>query len=274
MAIVNKLSFSDVLSESFRFFFGHIRLFFHLVTIPWLMSLAIRVIAASLGGDDDDATVLSLLEKFLDVVPTVMFLVAWTRVVLLGPQRVGMLPGRGWSRRETAFLIHLMQIAGVTYLLVAAFTLAIGPVDPMTFAAASSDPEVVHRQALAAPLGLGFIVSAMLALRVCYGLAASAVDVPFSPRLSWTYGKGDGWTILVTLFLMFFINAIITTLAVVLTAAVLRGFLGSGLGVTVVVWTVALLVSYAGSALVATAQAIIFRHLLQWREGAALPPPP
>jgi hypothetical protein len=37
---------------------------------------------------------------------------------------------------------------------------------------------------------------------------------------------------------------------------------------------VALLVSYAGSALVATAQAIIFRHLLQWREGAALPPPP
>jgi hypothetical protein len=274
MATVNKLSVSDVLGESFRFFFSHIRLFFHLVTIPWLMSLAIRVIAASLGGDDDDGAVLSLVEKMLDVVPTVMFLVAWTRVVLLGPHSPGMLPGLGWSRRETTFLIHLIQIAGVTYLLVAAFTLAIGQLDPMTFAAASSDPEVVQRQTLAAPLGLGFIVSAMLALRVCYGLAASAVDVPFSPRLSWIYGKGNGWTILGTMFLIFFINAIVTTLAVVLTAAILRGLLGGGLGVTVVVWTVALLVSYAGSALVATTQAIIFRRLLQWREGAALPPPP
>jgi hypothetical protein len=100
------------------------------------------------------------------------------------------------------------------------------------------------------------------------------VDVPFSPRLSWIYGKGNGWTILGTVFLIFFINAIVTTLAVVLTAAILRGLLGGGLGVTVVVWTVALLVSYAGSALVATTQAIIFRRLLQWREGAALPPPP
>lgn len=274
MATVNKLSFSDVLSESFRFFFGHIRLFFHLVTIPWLISLAIRVIAALLGGEDDDATVLSLIEKVLDVVPTVMFLVAWTRVVLLGPHRVGMLPGLGWSRRETAFLVHLIKIAGVTYLLVAAFTFTIGPIDAMTFATSSGDPDVLRRQALAAPLGVGFIASAALALRVCYGLAASAVDVPFSPRLSWAYGKGNGWTILGTLFLMFFINAIITTLAVVLTAAVLRGILGSGLGVVVVVWTVALLVSYAGAALVATSQAIIFRRLLQWREGAALPPPP
>ncbi len=73
---------------------------------------------------------------------------------------------------------------------------------------------------------------------------------------------------------MFFINAIATTLAVVLTAAVLRGFLGSGLGVAVVVWTVALLVSYAGAALVITTQAIMFRRLVQWREGAALSPPP
>jgi len=274
MPTVNKLSFSDVVSESFRFFFGHIRLFFHLVTIPWLASLAIRFIAASLGGGEDDSSVLSLAEKMLDVVPTVMFLVGWTRVVLLGPHRIDMLPGLGWSRRETAFLIHLIKIAGVTYLLVAAFSYIIGPMDPLAFAVVSNDPDVARRQALAAPLGAGFIVSALLALRVSYGLAASAVDVPFSPRLSWAYGKGNGWTILGTLFLMFFINAIVTTLAVVLTAAVLRGFLGSGLGVAVVVWTVALLVSYAGAALVITTQAIMFRRLVQWREGAALPPSP
>ena len=68
----------------------------------------------------------------------------------------------------------------------------------------------MRRQALAAPLGAGFIVSALLALRVSYGLAASAVDLPFSPRLSWAYGKGNGWTILGTLFVMLFANAIMT----------------------------------------------------------------
>lgn len=274
MAIVNKLSFSELLSESFRFFFGHIRLFFHLVTIPWLMSLAITVVAALLGDDDDDVSILSLVARLLDVVPTVMFLVAWMRVVLLGPQRAGTLPGLGWSRRETTFLIHLAQIVGVTSLLVAAFTLTVGPIDPLTFAATSSDPDIMRRQALAAPLGAGFIASALLALRVSYGLAASAVDLPFSPRLSWAYGKGNGWTILGSLFVMLFANAIMTKVALELTAAVLRGIFGPGLGVAVVIWTVALLVSYGGAALVATTQAVIFRRLLQWREGAALPSPP
>ena len=45
------------------------------------------------------------------------------------------------------------------------------------------------------------MVSMLLALRVSYGLAATAVDVPFSPRLSWAYGRGNGWTIIGALFL-------------------------------------------------------------------------
>ena len=51
---------------------------------------------------------------------------------------------------------------------------------------------------MAAPLGFGFIVSLLLALRVSYGLAATAVDVPFSPRLSWAHGRGNAWPIIGT----------------------------------------------------------------------------
>jgi hypothetical protein len=36
-------------------------------------------------------------------------------------------------------------------------------------------------------------------------------------------------------------------------------------------WTVAILVSYGVAALTATVQAVIFRRLLAWREGAGLP---
>ena len=39
-----RLSLSQVLSESFGFFFANTRLFFHLVTIPWIMSIVIRIV--------------------------------------------------------------------------------------------------------------------------------------------------------------------------------------------------------------------------------------
>ena len=64
---VVKLSFGDVLSESFGFFFANLRLFFHLVTIPWILSLAIRI----LGCDARPRIrlVAVLVEKALDVDP-------------------------------------------------------------------------------------------------------------------------------------------------------------------------------------------------------------
>jgi len=87
-----KLSFGDVLSESFRIFFGNIPAFFHLVTIPWILSLLLRIGGAAV---DDDSLPIVLAEKALDVVPTVMFMVAWMRFVLVGPHKVGRLPGLG-----------------------------------------------------------------------------------------------------------------------------------------------------------------------------------
>ena len=90
-----KLSFGDVLSESFGFFFANIRLFFDLVTIPWILSIAIRMIGALLSIDSPLG---ALVEKAIDVVPTTMFVVAWQRLVLLGPHRIDRLPG--WAGRR------------------------------------------------------------------------------------------------------------------------------------------------------------------------------
>ena len=221
-----KLSFTALLSESFSFFFANIRLFFHLVTIPWIASLAIRVMGSLLNQDSMMAV---LVEKALDIVPTVMFMLAWQRLVLLGPKRVERLPGLGWSPRETAYLVHLVKIGGITFVLISAFVLTMGTMDygALTTPGAPIDPAQTQRQALAAPLGAGFMVSVLLALRVSYGLAATAVDVPFSPRLSWGYGRGNGWTIIGTLFLTFFVSAIVTTMATLITLSIMRGMLGA-----------------------------------------------
>ncbi len=168
--------------------------------------------------------------------------------------------------------MHLIKVGGITFVLITAFILTAGTVDyGMLKADAALDPEIVRRQALAAPLGAGFMVSVLLALRVSWGLAATAVDVPFSPRLSWTYGRGNGWTIIGVLFLTFFASAIATTFATFVTLGVMSGVLGAQEAAAVVTWTVALLVSYAGAAVAATVQAVIFRTLLAWREGAELP---
>ena len=253
-----KLSFSGTLSQSFRFVFGNLRVFFHLVTIPWIVSLVLRI-AGSLINEDSLVTV--LLEKAVDIVPTIMFMVAWIRLVLMGPNMVGRLPGTGWSARETAFLVHFLKIGGITFLLLAAFALTVGSIDAaMLGGGVPVDPEMARREALAAPFGAGFMVSALLALRVSFGLAATAVDVPFAPRQSWVLSRGNGWTILSILFVIFLTAAVATMASALLSLSLMRA-LGAGSAAAIVVWTVAILVSYAGAAVAATAQALIFRSL-------------
>ena len=266
---VVKLSFSALLSESFSFFFANLRLFFHLVTIPWILSIAIRVVGSTLA---QESLVAVLVEKSADVIPTVMFMVAWQRVVLLGPRPGDRLPGLGWSSRDTAYLVHLIKVAGITFVLVSALMLTVGSLDPGTIGVgAPLDPELARLQTMAAPLITGFIVSMLLALRVSYGLAATAVDVPFSPRLSWAYSRGNAWTIIGALFLTFFVGAIATLVTTLVAFGLMRVVLGAQEAAAVVSWTVAILVSYGGAGLAATVQAVIFRRLLDWREGSTLP---
>jgi hypothetical protein len=265
-----RLSFSEVLSESFGFFFKNIRLFFDLVTIPWIMSIAIRIA----GGLLSESPLGAMVEKAADVVPTTMFMVGWQRLVLLGPHRVGRLPGLGWSARETAWLGHLIKVAGMTFVLMAIFMITVGPMDPRTLhAGAAIDPDTARRYTLAGPLAFGFIVSLLLALRVSYGLAATAVDVAFSPRLSWAHSRGNAWPVIGALFVVYFGGAFVTAVAALLTHAIMRGVLQADEAAAVVSWTVAILVAYGVTALTATVQAIIFRRLLSWREGVGLPAP-
>ncbi len=266
-----KPSFAEIVSESFGFFFANTRLFFDIVTIPWIMSLAIRLVGSTLPRD---SLLPVLIEKGVDVLPTVIFMVAWQRVVLLGPRGLGRLPGTAWTSRETSFLLHLIKVGGIPFVLLAAFVLTIGDVDPELIGSVPApDSEEARRQALAAPIGAGFTVSVLIALRLSYGLAATSVDVPFAPRDSWRYSRGSAWSVVGSLFLIFLLGAFATTLATLLTLAIMRGVLGAGAAAAVVTWTVGLLVSYAGAAVAATAQAIIFRRLVDWRPGATLPSP-
>ena len=264
-----RLSLGEVLSESFAFFFGNLRLFFHLVTIPWILSLLLRIVSAML---DVGSPLGALAEKAIDFIPTIMFTVGWTRVVLLGPSRVERPPGTGWSRRESAYLLHLIQVAGITFVLIGLFFVTVGPIDATTLGKGPIDPEMTQRQATAAPLAFGFLVSALLALRVSFGLAATAVDVPFSPRQSWAYSRGNAWTVIASLFLVLFASAIATLMSAVIPLSLLRG-MGAQMGAAIVTWAVAGLVAYAGAAIVATAQAVMFRKLTGWREGTPLPAP-
>ncbi|MBS0220567.1 MAG: hypothetical protein JSR91_07480 [Proteobacteria bacterium] len=261
-----RLSFGDVLSESFGFFFNNLALFFHLVTIPWVLSVLLRIVSNTIAAD---SLMVVLLEKAADLIPTVMFLVAWNRATLLSPQQVD-LPGLRWSPRETALLLYLLRIAGITFVLLAAFTLTAGPIDPAALGQVPLDPEVARREAMAAPLGTGFFISALLALRVSFGLAAAAVDVSFTPRQAWAASRGNAWPIIGALFTIFFASGVVTIIAALVPMSLVRGILDGTIGATILAWTVATLVSYGGAAVIATAQAIIFRRLTGWRNGHPL----
>jgi hypothetical protein len=264
-----KLLFGDLLTESFGFFFANLRVFFHIVTIPWIISIGIRIVGATIG---QDYLVAILAEKMPDVIPTVMFIAGWQRSRSLLARVPRPPAGSGWSARIPPISLHLIKVAGITFVLVSRPHVDHGFADPGTIGVgAPLDPELVRHQAMAAPLIVGFIVSMLLALRVCYGLAATAVDVPFSPRLSWAYSRGNTWTIIGTLFLTFLAGAIVTALATLLVLALARGVLGAQEAAVIITWTVAILVSYGAAGLAATVQAVIFRRLLDWREGSSLP---
>lgn len=264
---MSKLSFGEVLSRSFGIVFANLRTFFHLVTIPWIVSLVLRIGGAML---DEESLVVVLVEKAIDVVPTIMFMVAWMRFVLLGPARVGALPGTRWTARETAFLAYLAKIAGITFLLLAAFAITAGTIDPaMLGGEGGVDPELARREAMAAPFGTGFMVSALLALRVSFGLAATALDLPATPRQSWVASRGNAWKIIAILFVIFLTSAVATMVVALVLLNVARAT-GAGTGAAILVWTAAILVSYGGAAVAATAQALIFRALTGWRDGAPL----
>ena len=72
------------------------------------------------------------------------------------------------------------------------------------------------------------------------------------------------------LFLVFFASALATTMATLVVLGLARGVLGAGESAALITWTAAILVSYGGTAVAATAQALIFRNLLGWREGAPM----
>jgi hypothetical protein len=61
--------------------------------------------------------------------------------------------------------------------------------------------------------------------------------------------------------------------ATILAARLTAGVFGAREAAAVVAWTAGILVSYGSTSLAATVQAVIFRRLLAWREGAALPVP-
>jgi hypothetical protein len=269
--VPTRLPFADVLSETFGFFLGNLRPFFHLVTVPWVLSLVLRVANAALGQDDPIAM---LAEKALDAVPTTMFMVAWIRLVLLGTSGVERLPGLGWSARETRFLLHLVQVAGITFLLIAAFLLTLGSFDPAALNDSQLTSDLARRESMAAPLGVGFVVSALLALRVSFGLAATAVDVPFSPRQSWAYSRGNGWITIGVLFVIYLAGAVSIMVAALVPHALVRGLFGADTAAAVIAWAAAIFVSYAGVGIAATALAMIFRRLTKWRAGKSIEPPP
>jgi hypothetical protein len=240
------------------------RVFLDLATIPLIVSLAIQLVGRALIDDQPTEEAMRSFEmpllKLIDLlVPTVMFMVGWHRFVLLGPAGVWRLPGMGWSQRETAFLLHMLWICAVP-LGVMAVLYRDGEID-------------LELARFAMPAAL---VGALMALRLSFGLAASSVGVPWTPRLAWVYGRGATASILGGLFLVWLAGVLALLVVWFIAATSLLRIVGSpmGFGATLFLSTLGFLVQYAAAAAMGTAQALLFRELTGFRPGAGINPPP
>jgi hypothetical protein len=93
-----KLGFGEVLSESFEFFFARLPLFFHLVTVPWILSLLLRIAGAAWT---EESLPIVLAEKGARCHSDGDVHGRLDARGAAGPGSVGRLPGLAWSPRET-----------------------------------------------------------------------------------------------------------------------------------------------------------------------------
>jgi hypothetical protein len=267
-----RLVFSDLITEAFSRVTGNMRTLVDIALIPTIISVGLQLCGRWLAGDQM-GPLEAMAVKLADFVPTTMFAVAWYRLVLLGPGSVGARPGFGWTARERGYLWQLLLIAAIPIVLHAFFWVMMpwpvempGPGEPL--------PPGVEA---AMPLGFGFTVTAIIALRLSFGLVAPSVDVAWTPHLSWRYGKGNGATILFSLLLMIVVGVIVKAISMAVLLALALGMFGGplSLGPWLVVSLLAETIAYVMIAPLVTVQALIFRSLTGWTPaGPTRQPPP
>jgi hypothetical protein len=209
--------------------------------------------------------------KLVDFIPTAMFAVAWHRFVLLGPGAVVGTPGLGWTSRERSYLGQLALIAAIPIILHLLFWVMLPW--PLEVSPTGTLPPGAEA---AMPFGFGFTVTAIIALRLSFGLAAPSVDVAWSPHLAWRYGKGNGVTILFALLLMIVIGTIVKFIGATIVRAIVVAMFGAPLtpGPWLLLSLVIETIAYVAIAPMVALQALMFRDLTGWAPGTPLRQPP
>jgi hypothetical protein len=265
-----RLFFSDLITEAFRLVTGNLRALFDIALVPTMISVALTLVGRWMSGERMEPLE-AMAVKLVDFVPTAMFAVAWHRLVLLGPGAVAGTPGLGWTARERGYLGQFLLISAIPIILHALFWILLPW--PVELSGTGALPPGVES---AMPVGLGFTITVIIALRLSFGLAAPSVDVAWTPHLSWRYGKGNGPTILFAILLMIALGTIVKMMATAFLLAMAVAMFGAplSLGPWLVVTLIAETVAYVSIAPMVTVQALIFRALTGWAPGGPLRQPP
>jgi hypothetical protein len=273
MSMPPSLNFPEVMTQTFRLCFSNLRAFFDLALIPTIISMVL-LLGAHLLADGPASSRLIGLVKLLDLIPTAMFAVGWYRWLLIGPPQASVVAGLGWSARETGFLREFAVIFGLPIVLFGIF-LALMPDNIV--ALTPNEMRELPPEMRALGILMPFAgASALVGMRLSFGLAAPAVDEPWRTSLAWRYSKGNAMVSLGAMFVVTAIGAIGGVILMGLATLIVRSLVGPGadLGATVVLSLIGATLEYFRLALVATTQAVIFRQLTGWRPGTALRPPP
>ena len=267
------LHFPDVMTQTFRLCFGNLRPFFDLALIPTIISVAL-LLGMRLLSDGPVSPRLMGLVKLFDLVPTAMFAVGWYRWLLLGPPQASVVAGLGWSARESGFLREFAVIFGLPIVIMGIFLVQM-PEDAMMLKPSDVRALPADVRALGILVPFAF-VGILIGMRLSFGLAAPAVDESWRTSLAWRYSKGNAMVSLGVVFVVTAIGMIGGLILMGLATAIVRSLVGpdAGLGAALVLSLTLATVEYFRLALVAAAQAVIFRQLTGWRPGAALRPPP
>ncbi len=227
------LPIGKTVADAYRAVFGHLPAFARAAFVPYLITLALALLAL-----DAESSVLPLL-GLLDVVPFTLFAVAWHRQVLLGPRAGAPAFRPSWKTRHWFFLAYSLVVDVVGLVLPAVFlNVTLGP--------------------------LVFVMIAIafyIWIRINFVFPAVAVDERYGFRHAWRHTEGHVWRLMATIVLASLLPGLLLgTMA--MTGVPINSYLAGGLSVALI---------YLITGVKVAVFSIAFRTCTGWVPGPLVP---
>ncbi len=194
---VRSLPIGKTAATAYRAVFGHFPALARAAFVPYLISLALWALGQLAAG----TPFLPHLLNLLDVVPAILFAVAWHRQILLGPDAGAPAFRPSWATRHWLFLAYSLAVTAFVYVVLTLIQPAVGRAIGLFFDFLHADQRAAMPLSVLVTFLVLFPLMFYFWIRFSFVFPAVAVDERYALHHAWRHTKGHVLRLMATLVL-------------------------------------------------------------------------